>query len=70
MVCSHDTVQKSDETLILSKYLKGQKNGDCEGICQRNYRSSNFVKPVISTLHSGIPEIVKDGENGFLTGRG
>ena len=42
------------------------KNGDMEGIPVVLMEALAFGIPVISTIHSGIPELVKDFENGFL----
>jgi colanic acid/amylovoran biosynthesis glycosyltransferase len=42
------------------------KNGDSEGIPVVLMEALAMGLPVISTLHSGIPELIKDGETGFL----
>lgn len=41
-------------------------NGDQEGIPVSLMEAMAAGLPVISTFHSGIPELVKDGESGFL----
>jgi len=42
------------------------KNGDQEGIPNALMEAMAMELPVLSTKHSGIPELVQDGENGFL----
>lgn len=42
------------------------KNGDQEGIPVVLMEAMSIGLPVISTLHSGIPELVQDGSTGFL----
>jgi colanic acid/amylovoran biosynthesis glycosyltransferase len=42
------------------------KNGDREGIPVVLMEALAIGMPVISTLHSGIPELVLDGQSGFL----
>lgn len=42
------------------------KNGDMEGIPNAIMEAMAMELPVISTYHSGIPELVEDGINGFL----
>jgi colanic acid/amylovoran biosynthesis glycosyltransferase len=42
------------------------KNGDSEGIPVVLMEALAMGLPVISTLHSGIPELVEDGKTGFL----
>ena len=42
------------------------KNGDIEGLPTVIIEAYLAKRPVIATYHSGIPEIVKDRENGFL----
>lgn len=41
-------------------------NGDMEGIPTAICEAMACGLPVISTRHSGIPELIDDGENGFL----
>ena len=42
------------------------QNGDCEGIPVAIVEALAWGLPVLSTLHSGIPEVIQDGESGFL----
>ena len=42
------------------------KNNDMEGIPNAIMEAMAMELPVISTYHSGIPELVEDGVNGFL----
>jgi colanic acid/amylovoran biosynthesis glycosyltransferase len=41
-------------------------SGDQEGTPNVLMEASSYGVPVVSTLHSGIPEVVRDGETGFL----
>jgi len=41
-------------------------NGDMEGIPNAIMEAMAMKLPVISTIHSGIPELVEDGVNGYL----
>ncbi len=40
--------------------------GDTEGLGLVLLEAAASTKPVVGTLHGGIPEAVRDGENGFL----
>jgi glycosyltransferase involved in cell wall biosynthesis len=40
--------------------------GDQEGLPNAILEALSFNKPVISTYHSGIPDVIKHGINGFL----
>lgn len=42
------------------------ENGDAEGLPIVLLEASASIKPVVGTLHGGIPEAIRDGENGFL----
>jgi colanic acid/amylovoran biosynthesis glycosyltransferase len=42
------------------------QSGDCEGTPVAIIEALAAGLPVLSTLHSGIPEVVQDGESGFL----
>lgn len=41
-------------------------NGDKEGIPNALIEAMAMELPIISTVHSGIPELIEDGVNGFL----
>lgn len=42
-------------------------NGDMEGIPMALMEAMAMGLPVISTFHSGISELIEDGQTGFLT---
>jgi glycosyltransferase involved in cell wall biosynthesis len=42
------------------------KDGDCEGLPSVILEASSCGVPILSTWHSGIPEVVLDGTTGFL----
>jgi colanic acid/amylovoran biosynthesis glycosyltransferase len=42
------------------------ENGDKEGIPNSIAEAMSMEMPILSTFHSGIPEIVESGKNGFL----
>jgi colanic acid/amylovoran biosynthesis glycosyltransferase len=69
--CSHEKVQKMMlETDFFIQLSKKAENGDCEGLPNSIIEALTLQKPVISTFHSGIPEIVKNNVNGFLVDEG
>ena len=41
-------------------------NGDCEGIPVALMEAMAIALPIVSTYHSGIPELVEDGKSGYL----
>jgi len=54
-----------DTDIFLAPSVTG-KNGDVEGIPIVLMEALALGLPVISTQHSGIPEIIDDGKSGFL----
>ena len=51
--------------IVLAPSVTG-RDGDCEGIPVSLMESMAKGLPVISTLHSGIPELIEDGVSGYL----
>jgi glycosyltransferase involved in cell wall biosynthesis len=67
----HEYVNKMmNETDFFIQHSKRAESGDCEGLPNAIIEALILNKPVISTNHSGIPEIVQNGVNGFLTEEG
>ena len=54
-----------DSDILLAPSVTG-KNGDQEGIPVVLMEAMAMGLPVLSTFHSGIPELVQDGVTGFL----
>jgi colanic acid/amylovoran biosynthesis glycosyltransferase len=54
------------ESLAFVQHSVTAENGDSEGTPVAIMEASAAGLPVISTLHAGIPDIVLDGETGFL----
>ena len=52
--------------LFLHHSVTGSKDGDMEGIPNAVMEAMAMGLPVLSTWHSGIPELVEDGVNGYL----
>ncbi|MBC1457700.1 glycosyltransferase [Listeria newyorkensis] len=59
----HMEIEKADIILQPSRIAK---NGDMEGIPVALMEALARGKLVVTTKHSGIPELVQDGHNGFL----
>ena len=59
-----DEYEKSDVVVLPSKYVKGEASSETLGLTL--IEASMHSKPLVGTSHGGIPEIVKDGQNGFL----
>ncbi|MDJ0594102.1 MAG: glycosyltransferase [Pleurocapsa sp. MO_226.B13] len=51
--------------LLLAPSITSQ-TGDCEGIPVSSMEAMARAIPVVSTYHSGIPELVEDGVTGYL----
>jgi colanic acid/amylovoran biosynthesis glycosyltransferase len=58
-----------DSDILLAPSVTSQ-SGDCEGIPVAILEALERGLPVLSTLHSGIPEAVQNGESGFLVPEG
>ncbi|MEI6705035.1 MAG: glycosyltransferase family 4 protein, partial [Deltaproteobacteria bacterium] len=58
-----ELLQKSDVFVHPSNVAE---NGDMEGLPTAICEAMACGLPVLSTRHSGIPEIIDDGENGLL----
>jgi glycosyltransferase involved in cell wall biosynthesis len=63
----HAAMQKSCAFL---QHSVTADNGDIEGLPVAILEAMAAELPVVSTLHSGIPEAVSDGETGFLVNEG
>lgn len=69
--CDHDEVtQLLDDSHILIAPSVTADNGDQEGIPNVLKEAMATGLPVLSTLHSGIPELVEDGISGYLVPEG
>lgn len=51
---------------VFAQHSVTSTTGDQEGLPVAILESLALGVPVVSTLHSGIPEVIVDGENGFL----
>ena len=58
-----ESLQKAD---VLLQHSVTTRSGDTEGLPNIIMEAMSVGLPVISTYHSGIPELVSDGVNGFL----
>ena len=61
-----DVIREMHEADIFFLPSTTAKNGDREGIPVSIIEACSTGLPVVSTNHSGIPEIIIDGETGFL----
>jgi glycosyltransferase involved in cell wall biosynthesis len=59
-----DEYEKSAVVVLPSKYVEGEASSETLGLTL--IEGAMHSKPLIGTSHGGIPEIVKDGQNGFL----
>jgi len=60
----HLAYQESSVVVLPSKYVADDSSSETLGLTL--IEGSMHAKPLVGTLHGGIPEIVKDGINGFL----
>jgi glycosyltransferase involved in cell wall biosynthesis len=65
-----ETIRELTKAHAFIQHSKTSLSGDSEGMPVAIIEASMLRKPVISTLHSGIPEVVTHGENGFLVEEG
>jgi len=65
-----ETLEILNEAMIFILPSVTGKNGDMEGIPVSLMEAMARGIPVISTYHSGIPELVQDGVSGFLVPEG
>ncbi len=62
----HEIIRLLDKAHILLAPSVTSRNGDQEGIPVVLMEAMAMGMPVISTRHSGIPELIQDGLSGFL----
>lgn len=60
----HDAYEESSVVVLPSKYVDGDTSSETLGLTL--IEGSMHAKPLVGTRHGGIPEIIKDGINGFL----
>ena len=60
----HEEYEASDVVVLPSK--QDRTDTATEGLGLTLIEASMHGKPLVGTLHGGIPEIIKDGENGLL----
>ena len=60
----HNEYEKSNVVVLPSKYIDGEASSETLGLTL--IEASMHSKPLVGTSHGGIPEIVKDGQNGIL----
>ena len=59
-------IEKLNKTNVLIAHSVTAHNGDMEGIPMVLMEAMAMGIPVVSTYHSGIPELIIDGQTGFL----
>ena len=64
--CRSEIIRLIEESDVFLAPSVTASDGDAEGIPVSIMEAMALGKPVIATRHSGIPEIVKDCESGFL----
>ncbi len=76
VITLHGAIQNSEVSALLGAahvfalHSVIAENGDMEGIPVSIMEAMASGLPVVSTLHSGIPELVEDGVSGFLVPEG
>lgn len=66
MISQQEQKKYFEKSSIFVQHSKTAENGDSEGTPVTILEASAAGLPIVSTLHAGIPEVVKDGETGFL----
>jgi glycosyltransferase involved in cell wall biosynthesis len=61
-----EIVSLMEESIAFVQHSVTAGNGDSEGTPVAIMEASSAALPVIATKHAGIPDVVKDGETGFL----
>ena len=65
-ISKREVIEEMKEADLFLHHSVTAKNGDKEGIPTVIMEAMAMGLPVISTYHSGIPELIDDGINGFL----
>ncbi len=65
-----EIAQEMGNSFCFIQHSKKASNGDKEGTPVAIIEAMAAGLPVISTIHAGIPEVVKDGINGYLVQEG
>jgi glycosyltransferase involved in cell wall biosynthesis len=60
----NDAYEESSVVVLPSKHVKGDSSSETMGFTL--IEASMHSKPLVGTLHGGIPEIIKEGKNGLL----
>ncbi len=63
-------VELMQESHLYTQHCKTASNGDEEGQGITFVEASATGLPIVTTRHNGIPDVVKDGETGFLVPEG
>jgi colanic acid/amylovoran biosynthesis glycosyltransferase len=67
----HETVQREmKQSRCFVQHSLVAPNGDCEGTPVSIIEAGATGLPVVSTRHAGIPDVVVEGETGFLVDEG
>jgi glycosyltransferase involved in cell wall biosynthesis len=65
-IAPDEAVALMEEASVFVHHSITAENGDQEGIPNAIIEAMAMELPVLSTYHSGIPELMSNGENGFL----
>lgn len=63
----HEVLNELSRSHVFVHHSTTSANGDQEGIPTAIMEAMALGLPVLSTYHSGIPELVTDGEHGYLS---